>query len=174
MATSLCSWAQQPTRSAADNFNHDIEGLKDYFHIPGIAVLVTRNGQVVSESYLGYADIENKRLADETTLFPIASMTKTYVTVLLIQWVESGDLNLNESINKYLDHSNLPDSVKIKHVLSHTSEGVPGSFFNYSNRFSLLTQVAEKIGGKPLGELVQDNILKPRGLDDTFPMSSQA
>jgi hypothetical protein len=42
-----------------DNFTKDLEELREYFHIPGIAVIVTRGDQTLYENYLGLADIEN-------------------------------------------------------------------------------------------------------------------
>jgi len=139
-----------------------------------MAAIVTQRGDVIYENYFGYADLQTGRRVDSTTIFPIASITKTFAAVLLMQLVESGDLDLDEPINNYLANSDLSDSITIRHVLSHTSEGKPGSFFNYSGRFSRLTEVLETVTGKPLEVLLEDNILEPLGLGNTLSIVSQA
>ncbi len=171
---SLLYCQQKPKESPSEGFEKDLKYFKEYFHIPGMAAIITQNGKVTYENYFGYADLKTKRRVDSTTIFPIASVTKAFATILLMQFVESGDLDLDDPINNYLDDRTLSDSIKIKHILSHTSEGVPGSFFNYSGRFFLLTKVIEKVGGKPLNSLLKDNILKPQGLHHTFPIVDQS
>ncbi|MCH7755575.1 serine hydrolase [candidate division KSB1 bacterium] len=173
-AVSLLACDRAPRESPSVRFEHDLEALKEYFHIPGMAAIVTQRGDVIYENYFGYADLQTERRVDSTTIFPIASITKTFAAVLLMQLVESGDLDLDEPINNYLADSDLSDSITIRHVLSHTSEGKPGSFFNYSGRFSRLTEVLETVTGKPLEVLLQDNILEPQGLGNTLSIVSQA
>ena len=121
ITASLLSCDQKPKESPSASFERDLEVLKEYFHIPGMAAIVTHNGEIIYENYFGYADLKTERLVDSTTIFPIASVTKTFATVLLMQLVEAGDLDLNEPINRYLENSHLSDSITIKHVLSHTS-----------------------------------------------------
>ena len=121
ITASLLSCDQEPKASRSAGFEKDLEVLKEYFHIPGMAAIITQNGEVIYENYFGYADLRTERLVDSATIFPIASVTKIFSTVLLMQLVEAGDLDLNEPISNYLENSNLSDSIKIKHVLSHTS-----------------------------------------------------
>ncbi len=173
-AVSLLACDRAPRESPSVRFEHDLAALKEYFHIPGMAAIVTQRGDVIYENYFGYADLQTERRVDSTTIFPIASITKTFAAVLLMQLVESGDLDLDEPINNYLADSDLSDSITIRHVLSHTSEGKPGSFFNYSGRFSRLTEVLETITGEPLEVLLEDNILEPQGLGNTLSIVSQA
>ena len=174
ITASLLSCDQKPKESPSVSFEKDLEALKEYFHIPGMAAIITQDGKVIYENYFGYADLKTKRFVDSTTIFPIASVTKIFSTVLLMQLVEAGDLDLNEPISNYLENSNLSDAIKIKHVLSHTSEGTPGSFFNYSRRFALLTEVVEKVSRKSLEVLMKDKVLRPQGLDNTFSIARQA
>lgn len=171
---SFLSCAEKPGESPSKSFEKDLIALKEYFHIPGMAVIVTKNNKTLYENYFGYADLETKTKIDSSTIFPIASVTKTFATVLLMQYVESGKLSLDDPINDYLDNSNFSDAIKIKHVLSHTSEGNPGSFFNYSPRFALLSQVLEKISGIPLDRLIKKNIISKLSLQNTVPITSQS
>ena len=159
---------------ANETFESELLLLQDYFSIPGIAAIVEQNGKIVYENYHGYANIEKKIKVDSTTVFPIASLTKIYATVLILQQVEEGKLSLEEPINKFLDNTTLSDSIKIKHILSHTSQGSIGDEFFYSARFGLLTQVLEKTSGKSLEQLVQENILAPLKLEHTLLLNDSA
>ena len=82
MALAAC---QERVRSSQRAFETDLQALQEYFHIPGMAVLVKKGGVVLHESYLGYADLENEIPVDANTGFPIASVTKTLATVLMMQ-----------------------------------------------------------------------------------------
>jgi len=175
ITASLLSCNQGPIESPSVSFEKDLEALKEYFHIPGMAAIITQKGKIIYENYSGYADLKTNRLVDSTTVFPINSITKTYAAVLFMQLVEAGELDLNESINHYLHHSHLSDAIKIKHVLSHTSEATPGSFYNYTGyRYHLLAEVLEQVSGKPYDVLMQEKILNPLGLSDTFLPFSHA
>ena len=156
------------------NFEQDLVALQDYFHIPGLAALVTKNGEVIYENYLGYADLQQKQQVDSTTLFPIASVTKSFAAVLALKLAESGTLDLEQSVNSYLPDQGLSDSVKVKHLLSHTSEGVPGSFFNYSYRYSQLTTILEQAGGRSLDSLMSEHIIDAFNLQHTVALMDQA
>lgn len=162
------------SEDSIQNFEKDITALKEYFHIPGMSVLVQQDGKIIYEKYLGQTDVENAIPVDSTSVFPVASITKTFSTVLLLQLVEQGKVTLDDSINMYLENSTLSDEIKVKHILSHSSEGIPGTFFNYSSRFFMLTQVIEKSSGKSLEDLMNANILSPLGLDNTVPILGQS
>ena len=169
-----CSNQEAAIEYSTQDFEEDIVALKSYFHIPGLAVLVKKDGNIIYENYLGNADIEGKRAVDSSTIFPIASITKTFASVLLLQLVEQGKLSLDEPINDYLEQSTLSDAIKVKHILSHSSEGTPGTFFNYSNRFSILTRVIEQSSNKTMEELINTRIIQSLGLKRTIPLSNQA
>ena len=62
----------------------------------------------------------------------------------------------------------LGDSILIKHVLSHTSQGNTGKEFYYSSRFGLLTNVIEKASGKSYADMFNEEILIPLELKNTF------
>ena len=169
-----CSNKKELADTSIQDFENDIIQLKEYFHIPGLSVLVKKDGDIIYENYLGYADLDAQHAVDSSSIFPIASITKTFSTIVLLKLVEEGKVSLDDPINKYLENSGLPDSIKLKHILSHSSEGVPGTFFNYSSRFFLLTQVVEKSSGKKLNELIENQIVNPLGLKETKPILDQS
>ncbi|MFT5915053.1 MAG: CubicO group peptidase (beta-lactamase class C family) [Flammeovirgaceae bacterium] len=88
--------------------------------------------------------------------------------------VEQGQLSLEEPIDKYLPKPVLGDSILIKHVLSHTSQGDVGKEFYYSSRFGLLTKVIERASGNTFAEQMEEEILSPLNLKNTFLLKDSA
>ncbi len=97
-----------------------------YDRIPGLAVGIIHNGKLVYRKGFGYADVELKIPITPKTCFRIASISKTFTAVAIMQLVEQGKINLDDRVEKYLpwfkaqtkdsDSSN----ITIRQVLSHT------------------------------------------------------
>lgn len=86
-------------------------------------VLVAEKGKVIFEKSLGIADMSTGRWHNSITSFPIASITKSFVSVGILQLMEQGKLKLDDPVGLYLD--GFPyQNVTIKQMLSHTS-GLP-------------------------------------------------
>jgi CubicO group peptidase (beta-lactamase class C family) len=149
-------------------YTSELLELKDLFSIPGMSAVITQGDKIIYEKYLGHADIEKKTPVDSLTVYPIASLTKLYSAVLVMKLKEQGKLSLEDPVNAYLDSSSLNDSIQIKHLLSHTSQGQIGRQFFYSSRFGLLTSVLQKASGKAFDQLMQDEIIHPLELQKTF------
>lgn len=91
------------------------------------AVLVSVDGKVVYKKAVGYADIEKKIPNTPDTKFRIASFTKAFTAMLILQLAEDGVLTLDDRL---IDH--LPDfkkdasgKITIRQLLSHTA-GITG------------------------------------------------
>ncbi|MCI0389373.1 MAG: serine hydrolase, partial [Acidobacteria bacterium] len=62
------------------------------------------------------------------------------------------------------------DSIKVRHVFTHTSHDNPGENYRYDgNRFSYLTDVVEKASGKSFRELIVKNILDKIEMSSSVP-----
>ena len=62
------------------------------------------------------------------------------------------------------------DRIRIKHLLSHTSEGTPGEKFSYNpDRFEYLKTILEQVTGKPLRTLFVETFLEPLAMQDSVP-----
>ena len=90
----------------------------------GIAVRAFRkSGEIIYEKYFGFKNEEKKELIDENTIFGIASITKSFVALSILQLLEQGKLSLEDPISKYIPYfknTNIHDPILIKHLLSHT------------------------------------------------------
>ena len=68
-------------------------------NIAGVVTLVMRNGVVVHQSAVGWADKEARKPMREDTLFRIASQTKALTSVAVLQLVEEGKLSLTQPVS---------------------------------------------------------------------------
>ena len=170
-----CSAPRPNTSSSDEQFAKELKELKAYFQIPGIAVLIKEGDKVLYEDYLGQADVEKKIEMDATTTIPMASLTKIFTGVLILNLVEEGKVSLDDPITDYYDDDKTPDSVRIKHILSHTSQGDLGRNFYYNNsRFMLLGHVIEKASGQSFKSNIYEKILQPLNLSDTYLLEDAA
>ena len=151
-----------------ESFSRELIQLKDFFHIPGLSVIIRKGDQTIYENYIGFADIEKQIAVDSSTTIPMASLTKVFTGILIMQLVDNKKISLDEPINKYVPNEGIPDSIQIKHVLSHTSQGEVGQHFYYSGRFGWLTSVVEKAYETTFEKVMQEQIIKPLGLKSTY------
>jgi len=71
--------------------------------IPGAAVVVVKDGEIIFIRGYGYADIERQIPIDPaTTVFELGSISKTFVWISVMQLVERGLLDLDADVNNYL------------------------------------------------------------------------
>ncbi len=124
---------------------------------------------IIYENYLGYADLDAQTPVTAETLFPIASVSKIFGGVSVFQLVEADKLKLDDPILQYFPNAPVPESVEIQHVLSHTSQGISGEHFLYSNRFGALTKAVEKVARATYSAYVQEHILTPLAMTRSYP-----
>ena len=109
--------------------------------IPGLSAVILEDGEVLWTQGFGYADVERRVPATPDTLYHLASVTKTFTAILVLQLVEQGKLDLDAPVSRYVPEIK-DDRICIKHLLSHTSEGTPGEKFNYNpDRFEHLKTI---------------------------------
>lgn len=96
-------------------------------------VLVAEKGKVVYEKSFGYADLEHKTLNCSVSAFQLASVSKIFTSVAVLQLKEKGQLQLDDAVVKYLPAFPY-GNITIRHLLSHTS-GLPDyQIFEQPNR----------------------------------------
>lgn len=67
-----------------------------------VSVVAIKDGEAIVNKAYGYADIENQRKADTSTVFEWASISKLLVYTSVMQLVEQGKLDLDTDIQEYL------------------------------------------------------------------------
>ena len=93
---------------------------------PGAAVLVMEGDKVIFEKGYGIADLGTGARIDGNTSFNIASVSKQFTSVAVLQLVEEGKLKLTDPVAIFFPEFRyaLWKEVRIKDLLSHSS-GVP-------------------------------------------------
>ncbi|MEO5564514.1 MAG: serine hydrolase [Chitinophagaceae bacterium] len=99
------------------------EGMKDW-DLPGLAVVIVKDGKVVVMKGYGYRDITKKNAVNENTLFMIASNSKLFTGTSIAQLEYYKKLSLNDKITKYFPDYKLyepatTELVTIKDLLCH-------------------------------------------------------
>jgi CubicO group peptidase (beta-lactamase class C family) len=92
--------------------------------IPGAALAVTQNGRIVLAK--GYGSAGNTRPVTAQTQFMIASLSKSFTAIAVMQLVEAGQINLDHPVQTYLPAFELADrntasSITVRHLLNQTS-----------------------------------------------------
>jgi CubicO group peptidase (beta-lactamase class C family) len=146
-----------------------LEILRRGYAIPGLSAAVIQNRRVVWETGYGFEDMELGRPATPDTPYRIASLTKTFTSVLLLQCVEEARLDLDDPIRKY--SSGIPEAgATVRDVLTHTSEQTPGQVFRYNgDRYVELTPVVEACTGLPYRVALARRVLDPLAMRDSVP-----
>ncbi len=91
--------------------------------LPGIALLVMQNGDPVFKGGYGLRDIATKEKITAKTNFNIASLTKQFTAVAILQLAEKKKLSLNDKLSRFFPDMNkkVADITTVQHLLTHTS-----------------------------------------------------
>ena len=155
---------------SAGQFEQELEYLRQALKIPGMSAAIVQDQELVWAKGFGYADLENQVEATPDTPYLLASVTKPIAATLIMQLVEEGVLDLDDPVSKYGVELESEQVIRVYHLLTHTSEGVPGTRHNYSGeRYMRLADVVEGATGKSLAELLSERILEPLDMRDTAP-----
>ncbi|SDU10745.1 serine hydrolase domain-containing protein [Jiangella alkaliphila] len=174
----------------------------------GMTVLAAHGGRVVAEDAAGwalrFADGAGAELpqdqwiaAGTDTIYDLASVSKLFTTIVVMQQVEAGRVDLSAPVVEYLPAfaANGKSEITVEQLLTHTSglvswlplwsrwptpearlEAVmtttpakpPGTTYLYSD-LNMITagMIAEEVTGQALDALVRDGITEPLGMTDT-------
>ncbi|WP_265530269.1 serine hydrolase domain-containing protein [Sphingomicrobium marinum] len=145
-----------------------IEGAMDDLKIPGAAIAIIKDGQIVHSAGLGVKNVETGEPVDTDTLFMVGSNTKGMTTLLIGTMVEDGLIAYDQPVTNYMSDFKLGDAettekVLVKHLICactglprkdlewvlNQPEGTPAS-----NTFALLAATQPTTD---FGELFQYN-----------------
>ena len=158
---------QEADREAAARLESKLPDVREALRIPGLAAAVVRDGELIWSGGFGLADLESGVEVTADTPFGLASVTKPFAAFLLMRKVEEGLLDLDTPVREFgIEFED--ETITVRHLLSHTSGGVPGTAYRYSgDRYSRLTPVIEQLYGATFREVLRQEILEPLGMDDT-------
>lgn len=129
-----------------DGVKESIRKRVDFGYVPGMVVgMVNADGT----TYFSYGKLtrDSGTAVGGNSLYEIASVTKTFTTVLLAEMVEAGDVSLNDKAGRFLPEGvNMPGgggaNITLKHLATHTSglpnmpPNLPATIVDFGNQFS--------------------------------------
>jgi CubicO group peptidase (beta-lactamase class C family) len=112
------------TAMSSDRAGDQIDGLMQRYQgpVPGVSLLVVRDGKAIVRRSYGLADLENRVPAASQTNYRLASVTKQFTASAVMLLAQDGKLSISDRVKRWLP--SLPpalDSVTIKQLLTHTS-----------------------------------------------------
>lgn len=118
-----------------------------------IAVIVKDNQIMLNKGY-GYADVKTKKPIDpKTTLFRMASITKSVTSTAVMQLAEQGKLDIHKDITAYMPDIKIKNEtgvpVTVANLMSHTTG------FDFTD--STANVVPQKDGTIPLNDYIRAN-----------------
>ena len=101
-----------------------------YRGLPGVSVAIVHDQELVYAKGFGYADVEAKKPMTPNSIYRIASHSKLFTAISILQLRDAGKLRLDDPITKYLPWVKIQEGeedmlpVTIRHLLTHSS-GLP-------------------------------------------------
>lgn len=176
--------------------------------LAGASALVARDGRIVHRSTAGWAvrwrDAEHELPRDQRvparddTIYDVASISKLFTAIAVLQLVEAGQVGLEDPVAQHLPRfaAHGKDHVRVHHLLTHTgglpadrplhrerpdpasrrdlalaTEPIagPGERYVYSDIGMIaLGCLVEAVTGRPLDAVVRARITGPLGMDETM------
>ncbi len=123
----------------SQTLSDDLAKAAEDHNMVGMSVLTVCNGEIDNEFYFGKADLNRDIDVSDSTMYRIASISKTVTATVAMQLYEDGLLDLEENISDIMGYviqnPNFPDvSITPAMLLSHTSTLVDGN--GYGNFLS--------------------------------------
>jgi len=97
-----------------------------------VAFLVAKNGQIIYENYMGFANRSTDVSITKDTPLHIASVSKVLTSTAILMLVDTKRLSLNQKVNTIITNFPYPD-VTIQTLLNHRSGMKNYSYFTYEN-----------------------------------------
>ena len=90
--------------------------------LPGAAVIVIQDGQIIFQKGYGLANVENKEPITNVTNFRLASVTKQFTAMSILQLIDKNQLKFETTIKDiFPDFPEYVKNITIKNLLQHTS-----------------------------------------------------
>jgi CubicO group peptidase (beta-lactamase class C family) len=109
------SFAQEHHNNRFDAIVELTQAKMREYQVPGVAIGIFDNG-VMTTRGLGATNVEDPLPVTEHTVFPIASISKTFAATMAMRLVEQGKLDLKAPVRRYLPDFKVRDAAVSKDV----------------------------------------------------------
>jgi CubicO group peptidase (beta-lactamase class C family) len=122
--------ASAPATAAASSqlayLDTDVERVMKLFDVPGIAIAVVKDGQVLATRGFGVRKLGAPEKIDARTLFEVASNSKAFTAAALAMLVDEGKLAWDDPVTKHLPDFQMYDAyvtheMTVRDLLTHRS-----------------------------------------------------
>ena len=109
-------------------------------HIPGLALLVSHNGQAIRAEGYGLSNVELQVAVKPETIFQSGSVGKQFTATAVMMLVEAGKVGLEDPLTRYFPEAPLWwKEVTVRELLSHTA-----GFTDYPDDFDMRKDYSEE------------------------------
>lgn len=143
----LFKLAAQPTLKTINQLQDTINKIMTYEHQSSLMLAIVTKDSILFSNGFGFANIETKQKATTQTLFPMASITKTFTALAIMNLVKQGKLSLYDDLSKiapeiiFTNQWEKSNPIKIIHLLEHTSGFDDLRFNTFWNNENNLTEL---------------------------------
>lgn len=140
-------------------FEEYIEKVRETYQVQGLIVGIFDKEKVLYKHIVGYRDSVSKKSINEDTIFGVASITKSFTVIRLLQLVDKGIIDLDAPVSLYYEDWRLSaeHTPTIKQLLSHA-----GGFYP-QERF-LMNDFASKLNLEDMSSLAHSQKLQEEGI----------
>ncbi len=107
------------------NIEQSIDSLiakQSWSNNPGVEIFVKKKSEVLYHKAFGISDLESKNKLEINSIYDIASVSKEFTAISILQLVERKQLELTDDIRKFIpDFPTQENIITIENLLSHTS-----------------------------------------------------
>lgn len=144
------------------------------------SALIIKQGEIIFNGGVGYADAASKRVNGPTTLFQIGSIQKAVTAVAMMQLAEEGKLHLDDPVTlrmmidmrsgfalKKYQPSVMDDAGIIRWAIGNITYLPQRNYAYQAVNYLLLAGVVEKVAGRSYEQQVRSTIIDRLGLKHT-------
>lgn len=118
----LCNGASATPGDAIPTMDRFVSAEMSRQKIPGMAVAVVKNGEVVLAKGYGFANLEHQVPVTTHSIFQSGSIGKQFTAAAIMLLGEQGKLRLDDRIASYLPRTKARwGSITLRHLLTHTA-----------------------------------------------------
>ena len=116
---------------------HQIEKNLKKNNVPGGIITLAHNGEITNSQSFGYRNLEKQLPINEETVFGLASITKIFTAIAIMQLQEKGKLSVEDLVVNHIPEFHIKDTnmvkkITIHHFLTHSSGLPPMSSLEYA------------------------------------------
>jgi CubicO group peptidase (beta-lactamase class C family) len=115
-APTLAAAFHSDTAAVLNDIDAYIREAMAEWKIPGLAIAVVKDGEVILSKGYGYRDADEELPVTPRTLFAIGSITKSFTVTLLGMIEDEGKVDWDEPVRSYLPDFELSDEVATEYM----------------------------------------------------------